>query len=300
MTGLKTPKHFLAIDWSGRGTAAGQRRYIFIASWCEAGVTLESGYTRNEVCALLLAAAERTPDLVVGLDFAFSFPAWWLREQGCADAFALWQLAATKGERWLRDGCDPFWGRPGQPRPTHHHAPRWRGFRRTDRLFRAKSPFQIGGAGAVGTASIRGMPMLARLHQAGFHLWPFQPAELPLALEIYPRLFTGPVIKSSREARKAYLQQPAYAQLPTEVLAKAADSEDAFDALCSVLGMAAQAKHLTTLTEGEHPEDRLEGAIWHPKPGPPQGPVGRAEETGCPISRAVCEMGNERILTGQF
>ena len=116
----------------------------------------------------------------------------------------------------------------------------------------------------MGTGSIRGMPMLARLHQAGFHLWPFQAAQLPLALEIYPRLFTGAVIKSSRDARLAHLQQPRYARLPNDVLAKATASEDAFDALCSVLGMVEHAAHLNTLTQDCHPAARLEGAIWHP------------------------------------
>jgi hypothetical protein len=106
--------------------------------------------------------------------------------------------------------------------------------------------------------------MLARLHQAGFHLWPFQAAELPLALEIYPRLFTGAVVKSSRDARLAHLQQPRYARLPSDVLAKATASEDAFDALCSVLGMVEHAAHLNTLTQDCHPAARLEGAIWNP------------------------------------
>ncbi len=264
MARLKSPKQFLAVDWSGRVTAAGQRRHIFIATWRAGAVTLECGYTHEEVCALLLAAAAQTPELVVGLDFAFSFPAWWLREQSCADAYALWQLAMKDGERWLREGCEPFWGRPGQPRPRHHHAPLWRGFRHTDQALRAKSPFQIGGAGAVGTGSIRGMPMLARLHQAGFHLWPFRAAELPLALEIYPRLFTGAVVKSSRDARLAHLQQRRYARLPNDVLAKATASEDAFDALCSVLGMVEHAAHLNSLTQHAHPDACLEGAIWHP------------------------------------
>src|ERR1700722_945061 len=179
MARLTSPKRFLAVDWSGRATLAGQRRHIFIASWHAGAITLASGYTHEDVCALLLSAATQTPDLVVGLDFAFSFPAWWLREQGCADARALWQVAAKEGERWLREGREPFWGRPGQRCPLQHHAPEWRGFRHTDLALRAKSPFQIGGAGAVGTGSIRGMPMLARLYQAGFHLWPFQAAELP-------------------------------------------------------------------------------------------------------------------------
>ncbi len=116
----------------------------------------------------------------------------------------------------------------------------------------------------MGTGSIRGMPMLARLHQAGFHLWPFQAAELPLVLEIYPRSFTGAVVKSSRDARRSYLQQPRYALLPNSVLAKAAASEDAFDALCSVLGMVEHGAHLNTLIQDCHPVAHLEGAIWHP------------------------------------
>jgi hypothetical protein len=268
MARLKIPEYFFAIDWSGRADAAGQRRHIFVATWRATVVTLECGFTREEVCNLLLAAAAETPDLVVGLDFAFSFPAWWLREQHCDDGGALWQLAAREGERWLREGRAPFWGRPGQPRPLHHHAPSWRGFRSADRVvcggIQPKSPFQIGGAGAVGTGSIRGMPMLARLQQAGFHIWPFQAARLPLALEIYPRLFTGPVVKSSRSARIAYLQQPRYAQLPSDVLAKAVGSEDAFDALCSVLGMVDHAAHLNTLTQDCHPAAHQEGAIWYP------------------------------------
>ena len=116
----------------------------------------------------------------------------------------------------------------------------------------------------MGTGSIRGMPMLARLHQAGFHLWPFQAAELPLALEIYPRLFTGAVVKSNRDARKVYLQQSRYARLPSDVLAKATASEDAFDALCSLLGMVEHAEHLNTLTQDCDPAARMEGAIWNP------------------------------------
>jgi Protein of unknown function (DUF3253) len=272
------PKRFVAVDWSGNVTLAGQRRHIYVASWCDGVVTLQNGRTREGVCDLLLAAAQSTPEIVVGLDFAFSFPAWWLREQHCEDAPALWRRAAKEGERWLHEGRAPFWGRPGQPRPTDHHVPAWRGFRETDRAMevmdcaiRPKSPFQIGGAGAVGTGSIRGMPILSRLHQAGFHVWPFQEVSLPLALEIYPRLFTGAVNKSSREARQAYLERARYANLPTAELATAAASEDAFDALCSVLGMVDHAKHLNTLNQKIHPDAHLEGAIWNPRPDPDSG-----------------------------
>ena len=266
---LNLPELIVAIDWSGSATVAGQRRHIAVASWRAGEVTLRSGFTRQEVGEWLLAEARKTPRMVVGFDFAFSFPAWFLRAQGCRDVFALWQLSASQGERWLSEGSAPFWGRPGQPRPEGHHGPKWLGFRRTDRALVAcnraihpSSPFQIGGAGAVGTGSIRGMPILERLHQGGFHVWPFQPFTLPVVFEIYPRLFTGPVVKSSLQERTAYLAQPRFRQLPAPVLAAAAASEDAFDALCSVLGLADQAEHLTQVTNELSDDERLEGAIW--------------------------------------
>jgi hypothetical protein len=254
---MKTsPKRFLAIDWSGREPAAGQRRHIYIASWCDGAITLENGYTRDEVCDLLLT--QKASDLVVGLDFAFSFPAWWVRELGCNSAPELWCRAASEGEQWLRECREPFWGRPGHPKPRRRD-----GMRQTDRQLNCKSPFQVGGAGSVGTGSIRGMPMLARLSEAGFHIWPFHPAKLPLVFEIYPRFFTGAVNKSNQEARERYLGAPRFASLQSKIRRTAASSEDAFDALCSVLGMVEQAEHLNQLPEG----CPLEGTIWHPEGG---------------------------------
>ncbi|MEX0750548.1 MAG: hypothetical protein WD359_07030, partial [Dehalococcoidia bacterium] len=61
------------------------------------------------------------------------------------------------------------------------------------------------GAGAVGTGSLRGMPMLHRLHAAGMHIWPYDDPGYPLVIEIYPRLLTGPVRKSSPQARARYI-----------------------------------------------------------------------------------------------
>ncbi len=106
------------MDWSGDATEAGQRRRIVMASWRKGEVTIASGFTREEAGTRLLAEAASNPSLIVGLDFAFSFPAWWVRAQGCADVFALWALASSEGERWLAGGRPPFWGRPGQPRPA--------------------------------------------------------------------------------------------------------------------------------------------------------------------------------------
>ncbi len=260
----------IAVDWSGDCTDRGQRDRIRIADWQDGRVSVEGGRTREQACRWLIAAARQTPQLAVGLDFAFSFPAWFLRAQGCATVRQFWQLAEREGERWLASCVPPFWGRgKGSRCPSDHRQPHWRGFRATDRAIcitgiQPKSPFQIGGAGAVGTGSLRGLPHLLQLQQAGFSVWPFDPPRLPVVFEMYPRLFTGPLRKSSAAARAAHLQSAPFASLPPAVLASARHSEDAFDALCSVMGMAAAADRLSALPPVTGPDALLEGAIWQP------------------------------------
>jgi len=170
-------------------------------------VYLENGRTRDEVIAQIMASVHEHRDVVVGFDFAFSFPAWFLRERGLDDVGSLWDLVGAEGEAWLADCQPPFWGRPGTKKPVLAEH-----FRETDRScepvagITPKSVFQIGGAGAVGTASIRGMPYLGRLREAGFSVWPFDPPRLPLVVEIYPRALTGEVNKSDAGARTEYLK----------------------------------------------------------------------------------------------
>src|SRR5207249_2347049 len=100
-----------------------------------------------------------------------------------------------------------------------------------------KSVFQIAGAGAVGTGSLRGMPALLDLRAAGFAIWPFDPPRLPMAVEIYPRWLTGRVNKSSPIARALYLAT-RFGEENRALLRTAASSEDAFDAAVSALRMA--------------------------------------------------------------
>lgn len=254
----------LALDWSGiRGP--GQRRTIWLAEVRDSRlVRLENGRSRDEVADHLIAEAARDPRFVVGFDFAFSFPAWFLAARGLPDAPALWDLAARAGEGWLRDCAPPFWGRPGRGKP-----PGVEQERRTDRALPRtagivpKPAFQIGGAGAVGTGSLRGMPILARLRAAGCAVWPFDPPGWPRVVEIYPRILTGPVIKSSAVARAAYLAvRPWLGQ--HELRARAAASEDAFDAAIAALAMAAHAADLADLPATAEPQILREGAIWYP------------------------------------
>jgi hypothetical protein len=133
-----------------------------------------------------------------------------------------------------------------------------------------KSPFQIGGAGAVGTGTLRGIPMLPRLVEGGFSVWPFHPTRLPMVVEIYPRLLTGVVKKGNSDARAEYLAEKqrndaAYAALPRSVMEKARGSDDAFDALVSVMKMAAKRGDFPRLPPATDTVTLLEGAVWGAK-----------------------------------
>ena len=203
------------------------------------------------------------PTAVAGLDFAFSFPQWFIRACGCDNAFDFWNVVERDGETWLRACERPFWGRPGKKKPNLPNH-----FRQaeidTDAVsgISSKSCFQIGGAGAVGTGSIRGMPFLSRIREAGIGIWPFDPPTLPLVVEIYPRTLTGPVKKSSEVDRSAYVQRH-WPDMSSAMQTLASRSEDAFDAAVSALVMDRHIHELRNLTSGDD-VSRIEGTIWSP------------------------------------
>jgi hypothetical protein len=253
----------IAVDWSGATHAA--RNHIWLAEACQPGqlCRLESARDRQELGAHLLSL---DPDAaVIGLDFAFSFPKWFIHDLGLTSAVDLWAHVAQCGEAWLAACAPPFWGRPGRPRPafarpalrhTDLSVPRTNGIA-------PKSIFQVGGAGAVGTGSIRGMPLLHAMHARGARIWPFTPHGSPTLIEIYPRLMTGAVNKSSAAARSDLLAR-RYPRLHPEYRRLATASEDAFDATISALVMVENIDDLANLPPEGDPTLRLEGRIWHP------------------------------------
>ena len=254
---------FIAVDWSGAARRASRRIWWAEMEGGELRM-LESGRSRQEVAGELIAVAKSDPDTVVGLDFAFSFPAWFIREQGASSIRDFREIVESRGESWL-EACDPpFWGRKGTVKPDHD------GFRRTElhvaEQFSAqpKSVFQVGGAGAVGTGSIRGIPILARLAEAGFAIWPFDDPELPVVVEIYPRLLTGDVVKSDPRARLRYLADH-FPGIGEEYRVLAASSEDAFDAAVSALVMWQHRRELSSMESARDEVERLEGRIWYPE-----------------------------------
>ena len=246
---------------------------------------LESGRDRGGIVEHLIAEASGDPDLVVGLDFAFSFPRWFAAGHGAASIEQVWALAAENGEEWLRGCRDPFWGRPGSRKPTGREFFRHTEARAAERKgVTPKSVFQIGGAGAVGTGSIRGMPHLADLRRAGFSVWPFHEVRAPVIVEIYPRLLTGEVVKSSFDARLKYLTTRCFPEIDGPIACRAASSEDAFDAAVSSVVMSRHLDEIRALTRSEDPTDLIEGAIWWPRRIHASG----ATAPGAAVARADC------------
>ncbi len=257
------PSRVVAVDWSGE--ARGGAKTTWLAEVCDGQVIrLENGRTRNQVADELIRIVHDHPDTVIGLDFAFSFPEWFVRHLDARDHSALWQLVAESGERWLAECEAPFWGRPGIKNPKTGEE-----FRSTEqgvgRLVggQSKSVFQIGGAGTVGTGSIRGMPVLLKLRDAGFAIWPFDKPILPVVVEIYPRLLTGPVKKSDPTERERYLHAH-FPDLSPIFRIQGINSEDAFDALVSALVMWRSINELPPNGQGSNAIATIEGEIWAP------------------------------------
>jgi len=253
----------LAVDWSGDAHLAARRIWLAEADAPGRLVRLEAGRDRAAIADHLTAQAGQ---VTIGLDFAFSFPAWFVHRLGLASAPDLWAHVAESGEGWLAACEPPFWGRPGRRRPDESGG-LYR--RRTEQALapvsgiRPKSVFQIGGAGAVGTGSIRGMPLLHQLFRAGASIWPFVEGSWPAVVEIYPRLLTRAVRKSNADERRGYLEA-RYPRLDPEHLRLGTLSEDAFDAAVSALVMVEHLDDLQALPIELDPVLRLEGRIWHP------------------------------------
>lgn len=109
------PPHFcrvIAIDWSGDRKRSHRKIWIAEAHGDQI-ILLQRDIGYSKIAEYLIAEARNGP-LVVGLDFAFSFPAWFVAKQGFDTAPSLW--AAMHGglaEQWLRDCEHPFYGKKG-------------------------------------------------------------------------------------------------------------------------------------------------------------------------------------------
>jgi hypothetical protein len=188
----------IAVDWSGR-SGPDQRRVLWLAEVANGElVRLEAGRHRDGIVDVLIREADRNPHLIVGLDFAFSLPEWYVWQRGLTP-HALWSALASEVPTprmqavglaaWMNSPEPPFWT-TGE---AHGLLTGDQKFRRTEIEVSSagsqpKSVFQLVGAGQVGRGSLYGMQALHRLAAAGFRIWPFDECALPLVVEIFPRL----------------------------------------------------------------------------------------------------------------
>ncbi len=142
---------------------------------------------------------------------------------------------------------------------------------------RPKGTFQIGGAGAVGTASVRGMPELRRVRAAGIAVWPFDDADGsdPFVAEVYPRWCSGPVVKRRAAARAEHLSRLPVAPWVRDIATR---SEDAFDAVCAALALSPGRWRPPAAEDGDRVEGRIlapdpDNVAATPRPLPPTRPV---------------------------
>lgn len=269
------PSRIITVDWSGAGR--GHERRLWLAEVADGCVRrLACGRPREaltaELVALVGAARAAGERIVVGLDFAFGLPAWYLAARGWTRGADAWQAFTPAAvDALLAAPTAPFWGRgDDRTRPSTLRedgaTPPSRATERSLRgVARAFSVFQLVGAGAVGVGSLRGMATLAALHAAGACIWPFDEdtgGPGVVVAETWPRLAAPRVVKSDPASRRAALEAVcAGVDCPGALRAAAVASDDAFDALAAAAWLWTRRAGLDPLPGDSTAEERLEGRI---------------------------------------
>ena len=259
---METPSRIFAVDWSGAKDRASIRKKIWLAEANGDGLrTLECGFDSRECVAkrLIGEAKNGGADFIAGLDFAFSFPAWFIQQENRTDVFDFWQHVAAETDNWLKDPPPlPFYVKGSGPEDSYRRTEKLAARRITGQ--RPDNVFHLTGAKQVGKGSIRGMPILNMLRSEGFSIWPFDPPKLPCVVEIYPRLFYGNLKKNRTRERLDFLEP---LPIPDKYhRADATCSDDAFDAAVSALKMYDRREEFARLKQTEDAVERLEGCIW--------------------------------------
>ena len=224
----------ITVDWSGGNQKSVKpcADAIWASVW-RSGSQSAPQYFRNRQLVeewlneTLAKEMKSNRSVFVGFDFAFGFPrGFGPSVTGSDDPLAVWdwlerhitdspkannrfEVAGLLNGKF--DGIGPFWGNasakdvPHLPRKgrqrTHQALPE-----RRDVELRTTGAFpvwQLAGAGAVGSQTLMGLPVLERLRRrfAGqVAVWPFEPLDRPIAfVEIWPSLYAADVNARSGE-----------------------------------------------------------------------------------------------------
>jgi hypothetical protein len=252
---------FIAVDWSGA-----VRGYDGIAvAICRNGRTAPRlisppgvHWTREEIAqwlTRLLAGGQR---LLIGFDFAFSFPyeeCGYLGGQarGIDNTFALWEMIEATSSGDSDFGCSQFLGHPNfaplfwkaGPKPE-----RWIARKRRTEHACAESTqthpdtlYKLLHSKQVGKASITGMRVLHHLRSSKGDcvvVWPFEIPTSSAMVEIYPTMFRKLATRSIAKLRSTANLNAALVALGSRPLSAAPDlplSDHETDALVSAAGL---------------------------------------------------------------
>jgi molybdopterin molybdotransferase len=261
VTGFDT---VVMVDWSAAARAPRMPRPDTIfAAVARDGETAPAAYLGHRLAAETwltgLFAAERAAGrrVLAGFDFPFGYPRGFARALiGGPDPLALWDLleariedAPTRNNRFevagainaRFPGIGPFWGN-GTARDIAHLPRKGRARTETgfperraveDRHRGAFTLWQLSGAGSVGSQTLMGLPVLARMRRrfgADLSVWPFQPPDAGIVLaEVWPSLLAPAVaaemaaIGGIKDARQVEFLARAVSGLAPKVLAEMMD-----------------------------------------------------------------------------
>jgi hypothetical protein len=206
-------RRFVAIDWSGARDDQGKGLAGIQVASCEAGVKAPSlvanpsggSWRRTDVLSWLEDRATDGEPILVGFDFAFSFPycggreympgldtetpaeLWRLVEDLSSDAPELNGMPFILDPRFV----DSFWSSGRRPQSFSERHRETEVACRDQDGGRPESVFKILGPKQVGLGSLAGMRVLTRLTRLdGVSIWPFDEATSGLVcVEIFPRHF---------------------------------------------------------------------------------------------------------------
>ncbi|PUB15482.1 molybdopterin-binding protein [Yoonia sediminilitoris] len=246
----------LMVDWSGgndRGPTP--KKDSIFAGVARNGIAQEPVYLRNRQVAegwiteFLRTEQAAGRKVLAGFDFAFGYPMGFGEVlTGSDDPFAVWDWFEAKIEdspksnnrfdvageiNALFPGVGPFWGnalkrdvkrlpRKGSTREGHGLPEK----RAAEEAAKGAFPvWQLSGAGAVGSQTIMGLPVLSRLRKTcGASVWPFEPLTADVALvEVWPSLI-GKVVAATqpddrvRDAHQVYTLARAVSAMPPDEL----------------------------------------------------------------------------------
>ena len=205
--------------------------------------------------AAIISAQADGVRLLIGCDFPFGYPAGFAGAiTGRADARGLWQLLAARisdgpnntNNRFevadalnaqcagLGGGFGPFWGRPNSYDLPHLPARKLVDYaalpfaeRRLieTRLPSAQPVWKLFTTGSVGSQSLMGLPMIARLAQIhGVQVWPFDSGDAPIILaEVYPSLL-APQVQAAMQMQSRAIKDEVQVRLLARAFARQSEA----------------------------------------------------------------------------